>query len=156
MEDINTLPLLNPRIGFRLITNKTDTRTCIVSILPGKKSLLNSIQYIFFKKGGKVAEGFILGVMSSFILIGSFKRQVIETNFNKFIFNNLTVPDVSDEIYEEISKISLTLSFKNKFLQPWLKDYKQFIYKDKLDSSTDYDFKCKQNKSPCCKRVWFK
>ena len=31
-------------------------------------------------------------------------RQVIETNFNKFIFNNLTVPDVSDEIYEEISK----------------------------------------------------
>ena len=70
-------------------------------------------------------------------------RQVIETNFNKFIFNNLTVPDVSDEIYEEISKISLTLSFKNKFLQPWLNDYKQFIYKDKLDSSTDYDFKCR-------------
>ena len=67
LEDINTLPLLNPRIGFRLITNKTDTRTCIVSILPGKRVLLNSIQYIFFKKGGKVAEGFILGVMSSFI-----------------------------------------------------------------------------------------
>ena len=103
MEDINTLPLLNPRIGFRLITNKTDTRTCIVSILPGKRVLLNSIQYIFFKKGGKVAEGFILGVMSSFIFDWQL-RQVIETNFNKFIFNNLTVPDVSDEIYEEISK----------------------------------------------------
>ena len=37
LEDINTLPLLNPRIGFRLITNKTDTRTCIVSILPVKE-----------------------------------------------------------------------------------------------------------------------
>jgi hypothetical protein len=142
LEDIDTLPLLNPRIGFRLITNKTDTRTCIVSILPGKRVLLNSIQYIFFKKGGKVAEGFILGVMSSFIFDWQL-RQVIETNFNKFIFNNLTVPDVSDEIYEEISKISLTLSFKNKFLQPWLNDYKQFIYEDKLDSSTDHDFKCR-------------
>ena len=52
--------------------------------------------------------------MSSFIFDWQL-RQVIETNFNKFIFNNLTVPDVSDEIYEEISKISLTLSFKNKF-----------------------------------------
>ena len=46
------------------------------------------------------------------------------------------------------------LSFKNKFLQPWLNDYKQFIYKDKLDSSTDYDLNA--GFRSCCKRVWFK
>lgn len=141
-NDINTLPINNPRVCFRVITNKTDTRTSIVALVPANRVLLNSIQYLYFVKGGKIAEGFILGCMSSLIFDWQL-RQVIETNFNKFIFNNLTVPAVNNEIFEEISKISLTLSFKNKQLQPYSDEYREYMYPEKLNDNVEYGFKCK-------------
>ena len=50
---------------------------------------------------------------------------------------------MNNEIFEEISKISLTLSFKNKQLQPSSDEYREYMYPEKLNDSVEYDFKCK-------------
>jgi len=90
-SDPSTLPCLHPRIAFRDITNRTNTRTVIVSLLPSEVVLTNSAPYLLLPNSGPKEEAYVLGVLSSIPLDWA-ARRVVETHVNLHILNSLPLP----------------------------------------------------------------
>ncbi|WP_323503590.1 hypothetical protein [Cryobacterium sp. RTS3] len=73
------------------MTNRTNTRTFIVALVPGNRFLTNAAPYIFSLGGSARTDAFVLGVMSS-LVFDWYARCWTELNLNFFIFNSLTLP----------------------------------------------------------------
>lgn len=73
-------PFESPRIAYRWITNQTNSRTCIASLLPPYSPVVNSAPVLIFHRGGPRMEAFALGVMSSIPYDWAIRRWV-EMNF---------------------------------------------------------------------------
>ena len=91
ISDKNSLAPLKAKIAFRLITNRTNSRTMICALTPPKVFHSNSSQIIMFPKGDNKDEAFLLGVLSS-IPLDWYARRFVELNFNFFLFNPLPIP----------------------------------------------------------------
>lgn len=91
-SDRATLPLHHPRIAFRDVTNSTNTRTSIASLVPPETVLVNSAPYAFRADGDAKAEAYLLGVLSS-IPLDWYARKYVELHMNLHIFNGLPVPE---------------------------------------------------------------
>ena len=117
-----TLDILKPRIAFRGITNRTNTRTVIVSLVPPNTALSNSCPYITFRGDAK-SEAFLLGVMSS-IPFDWASRRIVEVNLNLFLLNSLPVPDVSENssIKKEIQFLSGRLAAVDERYSNWARE----------------------------------
>lgn len=92
IEDPLTLPCRQPRIAFRDITNRTNTRTVIAALVPGEIVITNQAPYLLWPCGTTRDEAFLLGVLSSMIL-DWYARCVVELHLNFHILNNLPIPD---------------------------------------------------------------
>lgn len=93
-EDIanpSTLPLNRPRILFRDVTNRTNSRTCIACLVPPKVFAINSAPSVIFPKGDERDQAFVLGVMSS-LPFDWLARRRVETHLSYFILNSLVMP----------------------------------------------------------------
>lgn len=91
LADERTLPCRGPRIAFRDITNRTNTRTVIVALLPGEVFLANTAPYLLWPRGDAQDQAYLLAVLSSRIL-DWYARRYVETHLNYFVFNPLPVP----------------------------------------------------------------
>lgn len=89
--DETTLPFQRPRIAFRGISQRTNERTVIASLIPGQVFLQNSAPYFFRRAGSARTDAWLLAFLSS-IPLDWYARTLIETNLNFFILNGFPIP----------------------------------------------------------------
>lgn len=90
------LPMDTARIGFRLVTNRTNSRTMICALLPPGVTAQHSTQFIVRRRGSLRAEAFLLGVLSS-VPFDWAARRWVELNFTFEALNDLPVPDFDEK-----------------------------------------------------------
>jgi hypothetical protein len=86
-----TLACLAPRVAFRDVTNRTNQRTIIASLLPGEVFITNKGPYLVWPRGDERDQAYLLGVLNSRSL-DWYARRFVELNVNFFIFNPLPIP----------------------------------------------------------------
>lgn len=91
LRDPATLPQHRPRILFRDITNRTNSRTCIASLAPPRVFAINTAPSVVWPAGDERDQAYLLGIMSS-MPFDWFARRRVETHLNYFILNSLPVP----------------------------------------------------------------
>ena len=123
IEDIKkpeTLPCLSPRIAFRLITNATNTRTVICSLIPPKVFCQNGAPVFLFPRGDEREQTYLLGILCSRPL-DWFARRFVELNMNHHIINNFPIPRPSraDPLRLRVIELAGLLACQDARLQAW-------------------------------------
>lgn len=121
LADSATLPCRRPRIAFRGITNATNTRTVITSLIPPEVVTTNGCPYLLQIQGTTADEAFVLGVLSSMIL-DWYARRVIELNLNFHILNSFPVPNASpatDPVAARVAEIAGRLAAVDDRFSEW-------------------------------------
>lgn len=91
LRNRRTLPCHGARIAFRDVTNRTNQRTVIASLVPPKVVLTNSAPFLLWPRGDTSDQAFLLGLLCS-IPLDWYARRFVETHVNYFVFNPLPVP----------------------------------------------------------------
>ncbi|HSW41794.1 MAG TPA: hypothetical protein VLM76_04735 [Patescibacteria group bacterium] len=91
LRDPRTMPQHSPRILFRDITNRTNSRTSIACLAPPHVFAHNKAPSLLWPKGDERDQAYLLGVMAS-VPFDWFARRRVELNMNYFILNSLPVP----------------------------------------------------------------
>ncbi|MFB9972300.1 Eco57I restriction-modification methylase domain-containing protein [Pseudoroseomonas cervicalis] len=93
-DDAKTHPCLQPRVAFRNITNRTNLRTLVVSLIPGQALTVETAPWLLWLDVAhpKSHEAFALGVMSS-ISADWWMRRFVEGHVDEEAFESLRVPD---------------------------------------------------------------
>jgi len=96
-------------LAFRDVTNRTNSRTVISSLIPAETFLTNKAPYLVFVNGGYPARAACCALMNSLPFDWQ-ARRFVETNVNYFILELLTVPALTDEAYDELVTLGARLS----------------------------------------------
>lgn len=122
VNDDKTLECLHPRIAFRNVTNRTNTRTVIVSLLPPDVVCTHGALVLLWPQGSKADQAYVLGILSSRVL-DWYARRWVEKNLTYSIFNYLPCPRVSSEsaLYKELVATSGRLACPDKRFAKWAK-----------------------------------
>ena len=96
IEDPDTLACLRPRIMFRDVTNRTNTRTVIAALVPGEVVSVDMAPSLLWPVGTPRDEAYLLGLLSSMIL-DWYARRVVELHVKFYVLNNFPVPDADPE-----------------------------------------------------------
>jgi hypothetical protein len=91
VRDPKTLPCYAPRIVFRDITNRTNTRTVIAALAPPRVFCANQAPYLLWPSGDAKDHAFLLGVLCS-VSLDWYARRYVETHLNFFILNPFPIP----------------------------------------------------------------
>jgi hypothetical protein len=91
LRDPGTLPMHYARILFRKITNRTNSRTCVVCLEPPHVFAHDPACTLLWPSGTELDQAYLLGVMAS-VPFDWFVRRRTEVNLNFFILNSLPVP----------------------------------------------------------------
>ncbi len=91
LRNPQTLPCSFPRIVFRDITNRTNSRTVIACLLPPNVFITNKGPYFLWSRGDQKDQAFLLGVLSS-IPLDWYARRFVELNVNFHILNPFPIP----------------------------------------------------------------
>ena len=120
VEDEATLAPLKPRIAFRDITNRTNSRTVIASLLPPKAFITNTGPVIMFPRGDKKDEAFLLGVLSS-IPLDWYARRFVETHVNFHIFRPFPIPrpERCNPLWQRVIELSGRLACPDQRFADW-------------------------------------
>jgi hypothetical protein len=97
------------RLGFRDVTNRTNSRSVLASLIPAETFLLNSIRYLVFVDGAHRERAACCAVMNS-LPFDWHARRFIETHVSYFILELLTVPAFNDAAYAELVALGARLS----------------------------------------------
>ncbi len=118
-EDESTLPMKHPRVAYRGITRATDTRTILVSLVPGNHPLTNAAPYFARISGHEKTEAYLLGVLSS-IPLDWYARRYIEVNANMHILNGFPIPEIGEgEHFARVIEISGRLAAVDDRYADW-------------------------------------
>lgn len=90
-KDEKTLPCNQPRIAFRDITNRTNRRTMICSLVPPEVFITHTAPFLVRAKGDVRDEAYLLGILSS-IPLDWYTRRYVETHITFHILNPLPIP----------------------------------------------------------------
>ncbi|NQY81574.1 MAG: hypothetical protein HRT36_00665 [Alphaproteobacteria bacterium] len=91
VQDQNTLASLEARIAFRDVTNRTNSRTIVASLIPPRTFITHTCPCFLFPRGDKKDEAFLLGILCS-IPLDWYARSFIETHVTFFIINPFPIP----------------------------------------------------------------
>jgi hypothetical protein len=91
--DVGTLPMNAPRIAFRDVTNRTNTRTVICCLVPPGVALVHKAPFLFQQAGRAADEAFLLGVMSS-VPFDWFARRFVELSMTFQLLITFPVPRI--------------------------------------------------------------
>lgn len=122
LEDVNTIPALYPRIAFRQVTNRTNSRTIVTALVPPKVFLTNAAPYFLWPRGSEKDQAYLLGVLSS-VVFDWYARLFIEKNVNLFLINCLPVPRLDSEnpFYKKLVELSGRLASVDERYSAWAK-----------------------------------
>lgn len=121
-KDPATLPCLRPRVAFRDITNRTNTRTVVTALVPPEVVLANQAPYLLFPSGHERDEAFVLGVLASMPL-DWYARRFVETHVNFHILNALPIPRPARDhpIRRRVEIVAGTLAAVDRRYAAWAK-----------------------------------
>jgi hypothetical protein len=93
-EDIATHPVNFPRIAFRNVTNRTNRRTLLTALIPGKVVNVETAPWVLWldPEHEKSDEAFLIGILSS-IPTDWWARRFVEGHVDQEAFNCIPVPD---------------------------------------------------------------
>jgi hypothetical protein len=97
------------RLAFRDVTNRTNSRTVIASLVPPETFLTNKAPYLAFVDGNHRERAACCAVMNSLPFDWQ-ARRFVEINLNYFILELLTVPESPDTLYDELVVLGARLS----------------------------------------------
>ena len=109
LTDVGTLPIRQCRIAFSHVTRATDSRTTMACLIPPFTPLTNAAPYLLFRGWQSLSIAGVLGIMNS-IPFDWESRRYIEINYNFFILNMLTFPQVSNIPWQHIGRLAARLS----------------------------------------------
>ena len=89
--DPETLPCLRPRIAFRDITNRTNSRTVVVALAPPRVFITEVAPYLLWPRGDERDQAFLLGVLSS-VPLDWYARRFVEGHLKYMLLNAFPVP----------------------------------------------------------------
>lgn len=120
INDPNSLPCRYPRIAFRDVTNRTNTRTVIAALVPGEVVITNQAPYLLWPRGATRDQALLLGVLSSMIL-DWYARCVVELHLNFHILNNFPIPDPGEghPVRDRVVEIAGWLAAVDERYAPW-------------------------------------
>ncbi|MBX3214348.1 MAG: hypothetical protein KF850_20100 [Labilithrix sp.] len=90
-DALGTLECKRPRIAFRDVTNRTNTRTVIAALIPPSVFLTNAAPFFLWPRGDEYDQAYLLGVLASRPL-DWYARRFVETHVNYHIINPFPVP----------------------------------------------------------------
>lgn len=115
-----TLPCVSPRIAFRDVTNRTNQRTVVVALVPGKVFIANQAPYLLWPRGRPQDEAYLLGILSS-VPLDWYSRRFVETHVNFYVFNPFPIPrpDEHDILPKRIIELAGRLACPDKRFAKW-------------------------------------
>ena len=121
--DKDTLPCLHARIAFRNVTNRTNKRTIITSMIPSKVILTNAAPYFIWPRGDEKDEAYLLGIMSS-VPFDWYARRFVEANVNYHLLNAFPVPRPGRDsnLRNRIVELSGKLAAVDDRFKDWAKE----------------------------------
>ena len=122
-NDPDTLPCQHPRIAFRDITNRTNRRTVICTLIPPEVFITNKGPYLIFSRGSTEDEAYVLGIMSS-IPFDWYARRFVEINLNFYVLNPFPVPrpDTGSPLRKRVIELSGRLACPDDRYLDWAKN----------------------------------
>jgi hypothetical protein len=120
--DPATLPCLHPRIAFRDVTNRTNSRTVIAALLPPEVVITNKAPYLLWPAGDERDQAYLLGVLCS-IPLDWYARRVVEISVNFHLFNAFPIPrpDRDDPLRRRVEEIAGRLAAVDRRYAAWAK-----------------------------------
>ena len=109
LRDPSTHPIHQSRIAFRDVTNRTNSRTVISSVIPPRTPLTNKAPYLVFSGWSASERSVTLGILNSLPFDWQARRYV-ETNMNFFILNMLCFPRWENTDWRRIGMLAAELS----------------------------------------------
>jgi hypothetical protein len=122
IHDKTTIECLHPRIAFRDITNRTNTRTIIAALLPPEVVCVHNAPVLVFPKGSQSDVAYVLGILSSRIC-DWYSRRWVEVHLTFSIFNCLPCPRVpaTHPLYKVLVSAAGRLACPDKRFAKWAK-----------------------------------
>ncbi len=115
-------PTLFPRIAFRDVTNRTNTRTLVVALIPPNVVTVQTAPWVLWLDPGhrKDQEAFLLGILSS-LPTDWWCRRFAEGHIDQEAFNCLRVPDLRkrDSRCERIVQLAGRLASPDDRFAEW-------------------------------------
>ena len=120
--DQSTLPCLSPRVAFRDVTQRTNQRTVLASLVPPKTVLTNKAPYFLWPKGDERDEAYLLGVLNS-IPLDWYARRFVETNLNYFLLNAFPIPRPGNDsvLRDRVIQLAGRLVAEDEQYEEWAK-----------------------------------
>ncbi len=121
IKDVETLPSKRPRIAFRDVTNRTNTRTVIAALIPGERVVTHQAPYLLRIEGTEKDEAYILGLLSSMI-VDWYARRVVELHLTFHLLNNFPIPDAdinNDPVAQRVVEIAGRLAAVDSRFSEW-------------------------------------
>jgi hypothetical protein len=121
-EDPETLPCKAPRIAFRDVTNRTNSRTVITALVPSEIVITNQAPYLLWPKGDERDQAYLLGVLCS-IPLDWYARRVVETHVNFHILNSFPIPrpDRDNPLRRRVEQLAGSLAAVDARYKGWAK-----------------------------------
>lgn len=121
--ELDDLPIDRPRIATRWISRATDSRTCIVALLPPGCATDDSASVMHLLEGGPRDEAFALGVLAS-IPFDWQARLLTEMNFTFEVLNSMGVParDTSGALADRVVSNAGRLAAVDERYATWAAD----------------------------------
>jgi hypothetical protein len=124
LQSERTHPALHPRIAYRDVTNRTNTRTLIVTLIPPNVVTTQSAPWILWLDANHPAwhEAYLLGVMST-VIADWWIRRFVEGHVDEEAFNCFRVPDPSaeTELHTRAATLAGRLGAIDKRFAVWAK-----------------------------------
>ena len=128
IEKEDTLPIRHERIAFRVITNRTNSRTVIAALVPPEVGLTHGAPYLMFPTGDDEDIAYTLGVLSSIPLDWQ-ARRTVEINLTYHILNGFSFPRPAKDnpLRQRIVSIVVRLTCVDNRFKSWAKFFKAKI-----------------------------
>jgi hypothetical protein len=120
VKNKNTLPTWSPRIAFRDITQRTNSRTTIPALIPPQTFVNHTAPYFIWPRGNARDEAYLLGVLSS-IPLDWYSRLFVEVHLTYHILKALPVPRPADDdpLRERVIELSGRLAAVDDRYADW-------------------------------------
>jgi hypothetical protein len=120
INDENTLFCLHPRLAFRDVTNRTNTRTVITCLIPEKSILVHTAPFFVWPRGDEKDTAFLLGVLSS-IPLDWYARRFVESHLSFYILNSFPIPrpNRGNSLWERVVQLAGRLACSDERFHNW-------------------------------------
>ncbi len=120
VKNKETLPSRSPRIAFRDITQRTNSRTTIPALVPPEVFISHTAPYFIWPRGDAKDEAYLLGILSS-IPLDWYSRLFVEVHLTYHILKALPVPrpEHDDPLRNRVVELSGRLAAVDERYADW-------------------------------------